>query len=183
MTALIVILLVLACLLALPLYVDIRYDNNAEVTVKVAFFTVYKYGGGKKTEENQTEKVEATPDKRASQLKEYFSLFKELLFEIFRLLKKHIVILNFNISYTFGFSDAAVTGIFSGVAHAVINAFMAGIDHAFKVKDINIGITPDFNNPKHDINVSLKVRIHIIHIFIILFNLVKISLKNKKAVC
>jgi hypothetical protein len=185
-TALIIILGLLILLSFLPVYVEVRYDKNALLAVKLLTFNVYKTGksGKVKNEEKSPDtNVAAAPEKRASALKGNLSFVKDILFELFGLVKEHIVVLNVSISYTFGFSDAAVTGIFSGVAHAVINAFMAIIDHTFKVKDININITPDFNKPGHNLDLYLKIRIFAFQVFIILFNLVKIALKNKKAVC
>lgn len=193
MNVLVIVLLVLLGICVIPLHVDVRYDNDACITVKVLMLTVFKYSGGEKAKQakkpdKREAAEEAAPEKNASALKEYFSLFKDILFEMLKQIKKYVVILSVNIDYTFGFSDAAFTGIFSGAAHAVINAFMAGVDHAFKVKNIDININPDFNRQVHDISVRFKIRILAVHILIILFNLVKISLKsikkqkNKKAV-
>jgi len=93
--------------------------------------------------------------------------------EIFYSIKKINLkpLLYFKLNINLGFSDAQATGLISGALPSIYPLLISLLSLLFNIKKYNFKTTPDFNNPKLNINSK---NIIILNIFIILYLAIKI---------
>lgn len=114
-------------------------------------------------------------DKDFGFLKQIYKIFVEKA-------KKYAIINNIEVKYHFGFSDAAFTGIYSGVVYSVVNVVLAFLQNSFKVKKQKIEIIPDFDNKVQEFKADIEATIRILIFLPEIIKFLKL-LKNKKRKC
>ena len=156
MIILLIVLMVVLLIFSTPLFVEFSYAESFKIIVKYGFFKCYenknseKKNGGKVSEKNT--------DFQLKNISNILEKSKKTLI----LLGKHIRFKEIFIDYRFGFSDAAVTGMYSGGAYAVIYAFIGYIDSKYPIKNKKVVITPDFDNECQDFKFSFKIKMSLI---------------------
>ena len=105
---------------------------------------------------------------------EILQTLKELLYVI---AKKVIYFDELGIYSDFGFDDAMVTGISTGVMNGAVYNILAGIDRASNLKKWHVELNPDFNNKRLYVKLHSIIRIKIVHIIVMVPKLVKIFFK------
>ena len=184
MITVLIIAAVLVLILLLPVTLRVSYDEDLLVKVKIGFVRVYvnhtedAAQKAAKSAEDAGEKMDKSWTKQLKQAKEFFSVLQDLLHILLEHVKKYVTIKKVRISYTFGFSDAAATGIFSGAVYAVVHGFLAYLDSAFKVQEHQVEIQPDFNQPRQEFAAELVVRILMVHLVTLVFKLLGTGLKG-----
>ena len=156
-------LLLLIFLLFTSVHIDLFYEKNYVLTVKYGLITVYKNqdkGYNNKGKAEDTDKVELELKK----IKSVISKAKQILQELNSTAKKHFVIKSIAIIYSFGFDDAAITGMFSGVAYAVIYSLMGYVDSNFNLKNKDIQISPDFDNNCQEFEFRCQCKIKLYYL-------------------
>ena len=161
LTIILISLLLLIFLLFTSVHIDLSYEKKYVLTVKYGLITVYKNqekGYNDKGKVENTDKVELELKK----IKSVITKAKRILQELRSTAKKHFVIKSITIKYSFGFDDAAITGMFSGVAYSVIYSLMGYVDSNFNLKNKEVLISPDFDNncQKFEFGCQCKIKLY-----------------------
>lgn len=173
MIALIIVLSVLSLILFLPIMIKISFTDKFDFDVKILGITVYEM------KEKNKELDKYSPDQHddsnkafgiVKEVKVYFDIILEFLKTLYKYLKTNLIISEFDFNITFGFSDAAITGIVSGAIYTIVNTFYAYILNTFNVKKHSVDIKPDFENEHFKIGFLLRLRISIFWILCLLIN-------------
>lgn len=190
-----VISVLLASLLLIPFYIDIEYVKNAaENKTKI----VFKFLGIKFTLKPHRKK-ESPPDSRAEKEKKDFSLekfkdsfdlwltrFKAVKEDIGGVLdylqKKPVNIDDLSLTVIFGFDDAAVNGIMTGVLNGVAYNILGFACRHITIKKHRLSLNPDFYAKRFDINLKCILKLKGVHIIIVVIKLLKIYFKDKKTI-
>lgn len=179
MIAAITAILLLALLLFLPLTVQITFSEKLDLNIKIFNIKIFEYkklnNQNKKSDEPKENYDVNKATDILSVVKSYFEVVCEILKILYEHLKRKLIISKFAFSVSFGFDDAASTGIFSGAVYTLVNVFYAYILNNFKVRKHNVQIQPDFNNKCFDINFLIKFNISLYWIICLLF-------KERKAI-
>lgn len=180
------IVIIIAILLNLPLRVFFSFnreesENKTEIFIKYLF--IKKRIKKKQTEykEEKEKEHEEKPDKGIRYYKRIYKLVKKDVKKLISyFLKKAIVFENINFKTYFGYSNAATTGIMTGVQNAFAYSVMAFFHNNFHVKDFSISVNPDFNNERFCVNFSCILKIKTVHIIIVIIKGIKILRIIKK---
>lgn len=157
----------------------LTYDNEFGFVLKYGIIKLYSNKKKNNKKESVKSSVKQNNDDYSEKLKGNISTIKDLIFDVFLKFKKHLVFDSIELQYDYGFNDAAVTGVFYGVASSISNIFLSYMDNTFKVKNIVNEINPDFNNPKHKIIFKAKFGIRLIYLFSIAIKFMKFLSKLK----
>lgn len=188
-------LIIIACILAIiilllniPVVLTFKADHNTNFSIKVLFFTIFPLKEKKKIGEQKPQK------KKGAYLKEYIEKngFKNSISKIFEYLKiflsslktidKKIKITNFDCKITVGGNDAADTAIQYGAVCAVVYPF---VNFLATITDFNfndIVVNSDFDSGKYEIYLFFMVKIKIIYLLKMVFDIIIKIIKNKKEV-
>ncbi len=168
MTGLIIFLIIILFLVLSSVEINFVYNNNFCITVKLFRITVYSSKNKRKKAQKDKQAKENRADRKfeneLNNIKEIFGKLKSILKELNKLLNGHLKIKNLDIKYTYGFDDAALTGIFSGLAYGIINSLVAYIDHNFYVKNKKVEILPDFDNEIQSLSLIFTAKIRLFHL-------------------
>lgn len=196
MTALIIILLVLMCLLLLPLGIDGGYsDKQLVLCIKVGPFTVKilpkkkkrvkpsaakpKSKLGKKAEPEETKKKSKKPD--FGELREIIKLALEALGRF----RRKLSIDYLRLCVSIGSSDPFDTAIRYAALNAGMSAFFPLLDGAFNIKERDYGIYSNFLSDKTELDIWLTATVNLLDLFYIAFafgiDFLKLKLKQKRA--
>lgn len=187
MTALIIILIILAVLFSLllfPLKIIADLTDTSAITLKYLFFTIplkTNKGKGKKKKENK-KKEEKAEDKESIKFKEileYGEIIKDALkklSEVLKHLKSDIIKIDIKVSG----EDAAKTAIYYGAVCSAVYPAVSFIQTKIEVKKTEINISPDFDSTKTKGSFYGKFRIMPLHLIAAVISLVKyfITIKN-----
>ncbi len=170
-------------------YTEYR-DGSFKITVtllKIKLFSNVSHKKKVKNKQNKTEKKNENKKEKLTLdiLSKYFDIVKHIFSDIqkiFRYFKRKIKCSEFKTDITFGLSDAAETGIATGMFWALIGTVYPVIDSIIDIKDPNISVNPKFNTDMFSIEYKgiykLKI-IHIIYVGICGFKIYK-KIKNYK---
>lgn len=178
-----IILLLSAIIVLLPVRLVVEYSGKTKMKIFVygiKFYDTEKKAPGKPVEQNENQQAE---EKKSDTdyitiLKENIEFLKEILFQIIEKTKKYAIIKNIEAKYKFGLGDAALTGIYSGVAYAVINGFAAYIRNYYKIRNQKLEVIPDFDNKVQEFETKIEVVIRAMFFIPVFVRLMKIF--NKK---
>lgn len=188
-------LIIIACILAIiilllniPVVLTFKADHNTNFSIKVLFFTIFplkekKKIGGQKPKKKKgaylKEYIEKNGFKNSiSKILEYLKIFLSSLKSI----KNKAKITNFDCKITVGGNDAADTAIQYGAVCAVVYPF---VNFLATITDFNfndIVVNSDFDSGKYEIYLFFKVKIKIIHLLKMAFDIIIKIIKNKKEV-
>lgn len=186
---LIAIVLFISFILFLPIYLTVNYrfddgKNKFTVCIKILKIKIFEKDlladtsqKPKKIKKLQQEKYKIAKKEKKKNLKEKLRKLyskKEDIFKLFDVIKNLLVFKKISFVAKFGLADAAATGILTGAANIVVYNLLGLLYNNFKVYDINVNITPQFNNEQSFIEFDSIVRIQGVHIINTIFNLIKI---------
>lgn len=177
--ALIVIALLLLTVYLIPIKVRLAFSEKLDFSIKILNIKIFELKDKKKTDEKSEKNKQCPDEDKATDIlgviKSYFEVVIEILKILYQHLKKKLVIQKFSFSVSFGFDDAASTGIFSGAVYTITNVFYAYLLNNFKVKKHNVDVVPNFNNRCFDVSFLLQFNINLFWIICLLF-------KERKAI-
>lgn len=199
------LLLILAFLLFSTIRVQLTAEKSSEsaldvklvCTVRGRAFDIPVPGekegkAGKKEErkdEKKAKKRQADKPGILERLQNGYHLLRELQYTVLKsreAIRKRLVVEMLELDVAFGLSDAAQTGIATGIAWGVLYNIYAQADRFVTVQSHNFCITPSFNSQGYRaaFSVTLKVRLaDLIGISIIVAcNYLTVHQKYKKAV-
>lgn len=195
MIALIIILsitAVLAVLISIPLYFEIRYiyDDKAgryQVFFKYLFFKVMLLPKDEKKKnasksENIKEKDETSKKQFSYEdfkryhdgIKLYWDDICDILYILF---KKSVHTKKLSLYAYFGFDDPMLTGIATGAANALVYNLLSVIERYSNLYDKEIHLNPDFDKPVFYINTHCIIKIKSVHIIVIAVKILKLFFK------
>ena len=103
------------------------------------------------------------------------------IYDIFGFLKflsrKAIIIKTMDLKIDFGYSDAAATGLMTGILNGSVYNILAVIFNYIKVYKWNVDIIPDFNSDKFDVTFCCISRIKTVHIIAVVIKAFKMFIK------
>ncbi|MCK9478004.1 MAG: DUF2953 domain-containing protein [Firmicutes bacterium] len=147
LTALCIIILLMIFMAVCKWRIEIKYSDN-KLKVKIGVLTVYS--SSKQTKDGGLRVKLLGADykevfKNLKQIKAFLKNEKEDIILILKKLEKELVVERIDLSVTFGFSNAAATGIANGAIWGVITAAVSFVDKYLNIKNkINIALTPDY---------------------------------------
>lgn len=167
MTALLIFLSIFLLILLFLLFVKlnikftIKYGFENDNTVKLRFFVIHPFFGfniklnkdGKKKDtkpeksnENQNSQDEdRTFLQKAKEIKNSFDIIRNTISDSEKNIKKTVNIKEINLKINFGLSDAAITGISTGILWAALYSVFAFLTRKFTVNKHDFKIDPIFN--------------------------------------
>lgn len=151
----------------------VKNDFNAEKKLKKD-----------KPHDNKTNDDSQVFDSFMDKLRYYEALFDEIKEDLLRTsvyFKNKLFIPNFTLHLDLGFSDAAQTGMASGAAYALVYGVAALIYNNLdlKKKNLDVNVTPHYNEPKLDFYFNGIFRLRMVHIIKVLLFIVRIYNKYK----
>ncbi|AEB75962.1 DUF2953 domain-containing protein [Clostridium botulinum] len=154
----------------LPLLVKVIYENNK---LYVYIYNVKIYPSSKVIKSMPEPKPDGILPKLV-----YINTFKT----IYQRCRHYIYnsLLSFNINITYGFEDAAITGIFFGILQSTISGLNYLLESIFSLKHFNSNINPIFNNSIFKIKIKSIIFINlgkIIYMSILVFRAFKQAAK------
>lgn len=158
-------------------------ENKTEVSVKYLFFR-YKLKEKKQqpVKANRETVGKSAPERGMGYFKNIYCTIKKDVFDVIRYLAKRAVVLEkIDLKIDFGYSDAAATGLMTGILNGGAYNIISIICNNIKVKSWNVDIVPDFNNDKFDVMFSCIVRIKTVHIITVGIKALKMLTKIRKA--
>lgn len=87
--------------------------------------------------------------------------------------------LRLNLKLVYGFGDAAYTGIFYGIIHAVCPFLIELLKGIAKVKKSKMSINPEFDKSIFNLQISSIIFINLVQVIYIAINIIKIIKSNK----
>ena len=173
-----IILLLSLVVVLLPVRVIVEYSGKTKLKIFVygikVFETNKKINKGRSQGEKKGESEKQSDIDYITLLKENFEFLKEILRQVVEKTKKYAIIKNIEAKYKFGLGDAAVTGIYSGVAYGVVNGFAAYIRNYYKIKNQKLEVIPDFDNNVQDFSAKIEVVIRAAFFVPVFLRLMKI---------
>ncbi|MPM54676.1 hypothetical protein SDC9_101455 [bioreactor metagenome] len=175
--------------LLLKISLCFSYKNNIfTATIKVLFFQKVLYPQKekkRKEKEREDEEEKQEVQKSLTDLLKSIELFLDPIKNAFRVFKKKCVFENLRLHINYSTGDAAKTAISYGVISAVIYHFLLCMELNFVFKKKEITICPVYADPFLEGTVELEIYLRVLHIFMILFKLIKLPVilyKNKKKI-
>ncbi len=190
-------LALIAVFLILPvrLRVQFAYSKNADkkrLCIWVCGLRVLKndFDGKKEKNDEKQPQINQTgngPEFESfmDKLRYYESLLDALKADAVRALvylKNKLCILKFVMHLDLGFADAAHTGIASGAAYGLVYGVAALVYNNLnlKKKDLDVCVTPHYDNPKTDFYFDGIIRLRMVHIISMLIMVLNLYGKYKK---
>lgn len=154
-------------------------ENEFDILIKYLF--IKKRINPKRSEDKEKKEEDEKPDKGIKYYKKIYKLIKkDALKLISYLLKKAVVFEKINIKTNFGYSNAATTGIMTGVQNAFAYNIMAFFHNNFHVRNWDISVNPDFDNERFDMYFDCIVKMKTVHIISVGIKGLKILRRIKK---
>lgn len=190
------IIVLLAILLYTPFYYDIEYkkditENRLEVKFKILGITVELFPKKKarlgrditdRLSDKKSDMAELVRDGLDVGLSQFIKVKSDIADALDYMTRKSVKIKLLDVGLRFGFEDAAVTGVFTGVFNAVIYNLLGFVHRHITIKSLKTNIVPDFNNKQLEVYARCIIRLRTVNIIIVLIKWFKISLKLKKGV-
>ncbi len=183
-----IIALIALLTLLFPLKVVFKYKGESILRVYAYGFKVYdsekkRERKSKKQQQNVQQEEQKPKDESTflEKLKKNFDILKQIIKLIVEKAKKYAIIENIEVKYRFGLSDAAITGIYSGVVYGVVNGFAAYLRNYFKIENQKLDIVPDFDNNVQEFEAKIVLVIRVMF-FIPVFNRLLKLIHEKKEV-
>lgn len=173
----IIVVLIIAALISYLLLARARatvlYDNGFMFKFQIGKFIKFSYTTKKRKEERK--KKEKDPKKKPQKkddsddytIKNIHRIL-ELIARITDKIGKHFSIVSFNLDMTLGLSNAAQTGIMTGVLYAALYSLMGLIDRLFNGVLPNIVVTPNFDKKVFEVKFEGIIDAKVVHIISIL---------------
>lgn len=159
----------------------IEAENKTKIFVKYLFIKKEIKLHDEYTNENKTKEKEEQPERGIKYYKQLYKLLKKDISALISyLLKKAVVFDEINIKTYFGYSDAAITGIMTGVQNSFAYCIMAFFHNNFHVREWNISINPDFQKERFDSSLDCIAEMKTAHIIVIGIKALKILRIIKK---
>lgn len=161
----------------------IEAENKTKIFVKYLFIKKEFKLHDEYINKNKTAKQEKKeqPERGIGYYKQLYKLLKKDISELASyLLKKAVVFDILNISVCFGYSDAAITGIMTGIQNSFVYCLMAFFHNNFHVRKWNVSINPDFQKERFDSSFDCIAEMKTAHIIIIGIKALKILRTIKK---
>ncbi len=140
-----IILFLILIFLLLPVKLNLSYSNEFKCEIFLGFIKIYSYEKKKDVLSKNENNQQQTSDDYVDKLKNNIDEVKDLFFNVFETFKKHLIFNKIWVEYEYGFKDAALTGVYYGVASTVINVLLSYLTNTFKVKKVENNINPKFN--------------------------------------
>ncbi len=192
---LICVLALFVILLLIPIRVSAEYVYSLEKKqniFKVKIFGISVYESGK-VKDNKNENSGSEPSEKSKfSFEEFKGIFKKWDTDEENI-KKHIgnalkslrrvaALKKAYFKTEFGLGDAALTGIFSGVAYGVVYNIFAVIYYYFNIKkkNLDIHVCPDFTKEKAEVSAKLIFGARLFFAGIAVFDIIKAYNKLKK---
>lgn len=172
MYILLILILLILTFLFLNVVASTEYKDG-KFKITVTFLKIKLFSNvspkKKKVDNKKKESKEKTNDDKLTleNLGEYFSIVKLVFSDIKKVLryfKRKIKCNKFQVDITFGLSDAAETGIATGMFWALIGTVYPVIDSSIDIKNPEISVNPKFNTDMFDIEYKGIYKLKIIHI-------------------
>ncbi len=188
--ALLIIILFFPVRLRLQFAYSKNAGNKKRLTVWLGTVRLAQndFDGEKKTKDKSRNK-KTDDDSKAfdsfmDKLRYYEALFDEIKEDLLRTsvyFKNRLFIPNFTLHLDLGFSDAAQTGMASGAAYALVYGVAALLYNNLdlKKKNLDVSVTPHYNEPKLDFYFNGIFRLRMVHIIKVLLFIVRIYNKYK----
>ncbi|KEI07075.1 DUF2953 domain-containing protein [Clostridium botulinum] len=162
--------ILLLFIIPLPLLLEVIYENNK---LYVYIYNLKIYPSSKVIKSMPEPKPNGILPKLV-----YINTFKA----IYQRCRHYIYnsLLSFNINITYGFQDAAITGIFFGILQSTVSGLHYLLDSIFNLKHFNSNINPIFNNSIFKIKIKSIIFINlgkIIYMSILVFRAFKQAAK------
>lgn len=188
------ILLLMAFFLLFYVKMGVYYVYSAQgmqniLKVTIMGITVFKTGKKKKkkktSDEPEKEKKKLSYEDFRKALDNWDTnkvTLKEDVKRAFKNLSRIAKIRKAHCDFTFGFSDAAKTGIAAGVSYGVVYGIFARLYEWFKMKEKNlsINVNPDFTKEVCELNLEFKLTVRSLFALLALKDIIKIYLALTK---
>jgi len=191
------IIILLAVLLSIPFYIELWYkknavDNIAEVKLKIFGITITLVPSKPKKDKKEKPKKSESDDGEKEDFFEKFKIKFDNWLDAFSYIKKDIagildyltrklvVIKQISFAMIFGFDDAAINGIMTGVFNGVVYNILGFANRHITIKKWNVNINPDYYAKRFDIDTQCILRIKPVHIIVVAFKVLKIYFKLRK---
>lgn len=119
-----------------------------------------------------------------SWIKDIYKAIKDCLTEVFEYLGKKAQCRNFTVHLDLGFESAADTGIAAGAAYGSVYGAASLVYNNLDIKkeELDIRVTPHFDNPCGDLYVKGIFYLSIAHIIKVVLMLLKVNKKIKQII-
>lgn len=189
----IVILMIITVLLKISIAIEFlktgeKGENDTVIvsasTLKNLIKFKFSIGGKKKSKLRkapQKKKIRFSFSKMTDTVEKAYQnyyLYKDVLLSVRNFIRKKLICSQLVFHMEFGLSDAAVTGMASGVIWGTVYNILAVIDSLCILKETDIKITPDFNELKMNIRLYCIFEFRIVHIITVFFMLLWAFLKQ-----
>jgi len=189
-----VFFLIFAILLFVPFYLVIEFskkenEKKINASIKYLFFKVrLKRKAEKKNKPEKKDKKEIAPKKEEKLIERvnrgietYKSIEDDLVDILCYASKKAITIKKMEFCLDFGLENPMHTGITTGALYGVVYNVLSVLNNLFEVEECDIKINPDFDRKRIDVLSECIFSIKNVHIIIIVFKVLKMYFKIKKA--
>ncbi|MBQ2896847.1 MAG: DUF2953 domain-containing protein [Clostridia bacterium] len=178
-----IIILAVLFVVFFPLRVVFEYTDKAKF--KVYAYGIKIYDSQKPRTEEQKKPLPQSEESNSGndlveRLKKNFGFLKEILKLIVEKAKKYAIIKNIEVRYRFGLSDAAVTGIYSGVVYGVVNGFAAFLRNYFRIKNQKIDVIPDFDNKVQEFEAKIELIVRVVFFVPVMHKVIKLVHEKKE---
>lgn len=197
------IALVLAVILIILLFpvkisAEYAYSNSADkhiFLVKLFSFTVFKSDSDEdkpSKEENEKKSEDKKEEKKSvssSDVKKFIHSWqkekakaKKDIKKILKNIKRLANLKKAEFEMQFGFSDAAQTGIVSGILYGFVYGIFSALYRTFNInkKDMKINLKPEFNKPCFELYTAFEFKLRLIFALLAFFWIIKLYFLFKK---
>lgn len=155
-------------------------ENTSKLMLKIWFL---KFKIPVKKDNKETEDLKELKEKKSEfKIKYYFRLIDYLKTDFKKFLlylkDKTVKIQKLDINIVFGFCDAAVTGIATGVINGTVYSALGFLHHNFNLKEFNVDVKPDFEHEAFEALIKGNIKIKIMYIFGTAFLVLKLLIKK-----
>lgn len=181
-----IVLLILGIIIILALFVvffpvRIVCEYKGKTKIKVFVFGVKIYDSENKRQEKEEKPVPKNDrDEKDSDLIETLKINFEILKLIVEKTKKYAIIKNIEVKYRFGLSDAAITGVYSGVVYSVVNGFAAFLRNYFRIKNQRLEVIPDFDNTVQEFEAKIELVVRVVFFIPTIRKIIKLIHEKKE---
>ena len=170
-----IVILIIIVLLS-PTYIKIQINWNNKFKISI-YFTLL-FGLINRRIYAKDEVIKNDKDKnifvRFNKIKKIYRDNKNIISYFF----KRCEIVELKWITEFGFEDAAITGITSGILWSIKNTLVGIILNNRSAKDININVIPDFKEKKSKMDFNCIIKIKTVYIIIVsLFLIIQKNIK------
>lgn len=189
-----ILLAATVALLTAPLKIDVEYRNTKlKITIKCLFIKVtldensFSKTRGKQSskpkqkvsnKEYSAEKI--SPIEKLKNLKKSYNEMKDILNDIFELLKDKAEFSGIYVRVKYGTGDAAITGMIYGAIWSFIGSVYGFLCRFFSIKFPKVELEPQFGGKAFEIEAEGIITTRLVHIIIAAIRSLKNILKRKK---